>query len=198
MCRVTVGQERNAARTRERILDAAGREFGRTGFSSTTVRMIADAAGVSPNLITRYFGSKDGLFIAASQVQLGVAGIFDGPRASLGARMADTVLARWSALGSADPMLGLLRSAGERRAAAAMLADFLDQESLLPLREQLELYGMPPEEAAARASSVDVFMLGVTARFRLLRDDLGDLEQSRRWLAGSIQRLIDGPYDPDM
>jgi AcrR family transcriptional regulator len=192
---VTVQQGRNAARTRERILEAAGREFGRAGFSATTVRTIADTAGVSPNLITRYFGGKDGLFVAASHVRLGVADMFAGPRESLGARMAETVLARWSALGAADPMLGLLRSAGERRAAASMLAEFLDRESLDPLRAQLEQYGMPSDEAASRAASVDVFMLGVTARFRLLRDDLDSLERSRSWLAGSIQALVDGPYD---
>lgn len=185
------GRERNAARTRERILAAAVREFGRTGFGAATVKSIADAAAVSPNLITRYFGGKEGLFVAAAQVRLGVDDMFAGPRESIGARMAATIMRRWTSLAGEDPLLALLRSAGERPVAASMLADFLDRESLDPLRRRLEAYGMTPAEAASRARSVDVFLLGVTARLRLLRDELGDPDEAEAWMAESIQRLVD-------
>ena len=38
---------------------------------------MADAAGVSPNLITRYFGGKDGLFLAATRVEIPVEQSFE-------------------------------------------------------------------------------------------------------------------------
>lgn len=47
--------------TRARIRDAAMGLFPTHGFSGTTVREIAKAAGVSPALVLHHFGSKDGL-----------------------------------------------------------------------------------------------------------------------------------------
>ncbi|WP_226532067.1 TetR family transcriptional regulator [Microbacterium paraoxydans] len=47
--------------TRARIRDAAISRFGQQGFASTSVRQIAQDAGVSPALILHHFGSKEGL-----------------------------------------------------------------------------------------------------------------------------------------
>ena len=47
--------------TRARIRDAAVGLIGRDGFDALTVRVVAEAAGVSPGLVIHYFGSKDGL-----------------------------------------------------------------------------------------------------------------------------------------
>lgn len=46
---------------RERLLEAAIRLFGRDGFDATSVRAVADEAGVSWGLVRFYFESKDGL-----------------------------------------------------------------------------------------------------------------------------------------
>lgn len=50
-----------APETAARIRDAAITEFAAHGFTKTTVRGIAEAAGVSPGLVIHHFGSKDGL-----------------------------------------------------------------------------------------------------------------------------------------
>jgi AcrR family transcriptional regulator len=47
--------------TRAKIRDAALSLFGEQGFRETTVRQIAQRAGVSPGLVVHHFGSKDGL-----------------------------------------------------------------------------------------------------------------------------------------
>lgn len=57
-------RSRDAARTRQLLVDAAFRRFARDGYAATTVRDIADDAGVNVALISRYFRSKDGLFEA--------------------------------------------------------------------------------------------------------------------------------------
>ena len=44
-----------------RIRDAAMRLFGRQGVKATTIRQIAEEAGVSAALVIHHFGSKDGL-----------------------------------------------------------------------------------------------------------------------------------------
>jgi AcrR family transcriptional regulator len=47
--------------TKARIRDAALDLFPRDGFAATTIRSIAEEAGVSPGLVVHHFGSKDGL-----------------------------------------------------------------------------------------------------------------------------------------
>lgn len=184
---------KDALQTRERILAAARREFARVGFARTTVRAVASLAEVSPNLITRYFGGKDGLFVAATEVHLALERVWDGPREALGRRLAESIVMRWTTMEGEDPLLVLLRAAGERTEAAETLSAFLDEESLEPFRRQLLRYGMSEHEAAARARAVDVFVLGISARFRVLRDDLGDIDALRDWIAGTVQRLVDAP-----
>src|SRR4051812_18453773 len=50
-----------AARTRERIIDAAFQHFFGEGYASTTIATIADDAGVSVDTIYKTFGGKTGL-----------------------------------------------------------------------------------------------------------------------------------------
>ena len=57
-------KERNAAATKQRILDAGEREFAARGFAGARLREIADAAGVQPALIHHYFTDKQGLYRA--------------------------------------------------------------------------------------------------------------------------------------
>jgi AcrR family transcriptional regulator len=56
---------RDAAATRQALLEAAQRLFGQRGFEGTTIRDIGEGAGVDPALIARYFGSKADLYVAA-------------------------------------------------------------------------------------------------------------------------------------
>ena len=183
---------RNATVTRQSILDQARRQFALFGYRATTVKGVADAAGVSPNLITRYFGGKEGLFLAAAQVEIAVEPVFTGELATLGARLAASIVQRWSGQQGEDPLLVLQRAAGERPEAAEALAGFLDAHSLEPLRRYLRDSGLADEEADARAAAIDAFVLGVSTRRRVLRSDLGDASQLQEWLATSIQRLADG------
>ncbi|MGW0767602.1 TetR family transcriptional regulator [Streptomyces sp. NPDC002676] len=62
---------RDAARSRELLLTAAGALFAERGYERTTIRDIGERAGVDPALIARYFGGKSGLYIAALQVETG-------------------------------------------------------------------------------------------------------------------------------
>ncbi|MFT3773793.1 MAG: TetR/AcrR family transcriptional regulator [Minicystis sp.] len=59
-----VKRERNAAVTRQRILDAGEREFAARGFAGARLREIAESAGVQPALIHHYFTDKHGLYRA--------------------------------------------------------------------------------------------------------------------------------------
>ena len=77
-------RRRDAARTRRLLLDAALRRFADDGYGTTTLRDIADDAGVNVALIGRYFDSKEGLFeaclVAASDEFRRTAGVVPGDR----------------------------------------------------------------------------------------------------------------------
>lgn len=60
--RATSPRPRNAAATRQAILDSARQAFARAGYDGVGVREIAAGAGVTAMLVNRYFGSKEGLF----------------------------------------------------------------------------------------------------------------------------------------
>jgi TetR/AcrR family transcriptional regulator len=55
-------RRRDAEGTRKRILDAALSEFAARGFAGARVADIAQGAGVNQQLISYYFGGKEGLY----------------------------------------------------------------------------------------------------------------------------------------
>ncbi|GAB7037725.1 MULTISPECIES: TetR/AcrR family transcriptional regulator [Catenuloplanes] len=111
-------RRRDSAATRQRLLDAAGQRFARHGYAATTVRDIADRAGVNVALINRYFTSKEGLFEAC------LVGAADDLTRTVGENVSiDLVadsMARHLAGPSADrqvhQILMLLRTSGDARA----------------------------------------------------------------------------------
>jgi AcrR family transcriptional regulator len=62
------GRRRHDAQaSRAALLEAAGALFDERGYDAATIRDIGDRAGVDPALIARYFGGKEGLYLAALQ-----------------------------------------------------------------------------------------------------------------------------------
>jgi AcrR family transcriptional regulator len=71
-----------AARTRQRILDAAADLFTRQGYGTTSIRQIADAAQVAPDTVYATFGNKARLLTALVDIRLapgGHATVLDRP-----------------------------------------------------------------------------------------------------------------------
>src|SRR5258708_35710695 len=79
----TVRQDQ-AARTRLLITDAANDLFTSKGYARTTVRAIAERAGVAPDTVYASFGSKVRILTALVDARLappGVANVMDRPEA---------------------------------------------------------------------------------------------------------------------
>ena len=55
-------RQRDAERTKQAILDAATEEFAAFGYAGARVEAIAERAGVNKQLISYYFGGKQGLY----------------------------------------------------------------------------------------------------------------------------------------
>ena len=173
---------RDAAATRQRILEHARRQFAQHGYTAITVKGVADAAGVSPNLITRYFGGKDGLFLAATRVEIPVSNSFDGDRAALGSRLAASIVRRWFGApgrGSAARAATCVRRTPRGGGGVGRLPRW---NSLEPLHRYLRDSGLDDADARSRAAAIDAFVLGVSTRRRVLRAELGDPADLQAWL----------------
>ena len=81
-------RRRDAAATREAILEAATRRFATQGYGGAGVREIAADAGVTAALVNRYFGSKEGLFAEVIRRALDMGHLLQGQRGDLADHLA--------------------------------------------------------------------------------------------------------------
>ncbi|XVU29551.1 TetR family transcriptional regulator [Actinoplanes sp. CA-054009] len=111
-------RRRDASRTRQLLLDVAKKLFARDGYSATTVRDIADEAGVNVALISRYFTSKEGLFEACLSSAVSELRRDSGEIAldDVAADIARRITTSRDDQGMTESMLLLLRTSGDERA----------------------------------------------------------------------------------
>ncbi|OXM46331.1 TetR/AcrR family transcriptional regulator [Amycolatopsis alba] len=119
----TTPRARNAAATRQAILDSAITAFTRHGYDGVGLREIAAEAGVTAILINRYFGSKEALFAEVVDVSFAQPTMIPSDPADLAELTARALVARTAP--DADhlgPFELLLKSAANPRAAEIMRA----------------------------------------------------------------------------
>lgn len=187
-------RRRDASASRERILASARTQFAATGYDRSTIRVIAAAAGVSPNLVTRYFGCKQQLFAAATALELGLEAVLPGPRDTLGARIAAHVVARWEGQGGEDPLLSMVRAAAcDEQVAAEMSRYFTDQAA----RPVLAVLDGP--DAHDRVALIGATLLGMSmVRYVLRTGPIAAAQPAAlaTWLGGVLQTLLEGDLGP--
>ena len=116
-------------RTRAEILAAARRRFAEDGYDRATIRAIATDAGIDPSMVMRYYGSKEGLFAAAVDVDLRLPDVAGLPRERIGETLVRHFVRRWD---DDHTLIVLLRSAVTNEGAADRLrAIFTDQITAL-------------------------------------------------------------------
>ncbi|MCU1527073.1 MAG: hypothetical protein JWP75_836 [Frondihabitans sp.] len=111
-------KQRDAAKTRHLLLQAARQRFAYDGYSATTVRDIANDAGVNVALINRYFGNKVGLFAACLERVVEELDRPEESRLTL-ERMVESLVTRVADLPSGEhplELLLLIRTSGDEQA----------------------------------------------------------------------------------
>jgi AcrR family transcriptional regulator len=183
-------RSRDAAATRRALLAAAGPRFAEYGYEATTVGQIARTASFSPSLVTRYFGSKEGLFLRSGlNLEVGLSGAV----ADFGPQLAKHLVDRWEKQGHGDPVLMLLRSASSRPAALARLGEFLEREAIAPATRALLALGLSAPDAIDRANAMQSFILGTGVTHRMLRTGAvatASHDDLRAWLGDVLQHLL--------
>jgi len=102
---------RRSDATRATILEAARRRFAAEGVRKATIRSIAADAAIDPSMVMRYYGSKEGLFAAAIDIDLGLPDLGAADPDTLGELLIQQFLRLWEQPPGNDILLTLLRSA---------------------------------------------------------------------------------------
>ena len=181
-------QKRNAAETRNRLLQAARRLFASANYVSVGIREIGAEAGVNPALISRYFGSKRNLFLEVASIlndegnaalpevsplertNLAMSGIL-----TEGAQSAWVTDFRITALSALDPNVSDVMTATYDK-----------------VREQI-MGVLPGDNAGTRAELILAQLMGAALVVNLLRGEKSpqiDLEYMKQFYARQVEELF--------
>ncbi|MEU9865403.1 TetR family transcriptional regulator [Streptomyces sp. NPDC047971] len=180
---------RRSDTTRAAILEAARERFAADGYERATIRAIARDAGIDPSMVMRYYGNKEGLFAAASEIELELPELGALPARHIGAVVVAHFLDRWE---RDDVLTGMLR-VGVTNAAGAERMQTIFAGQLGPIA-----LGVCPDpaEAPRRAALVASQILGMAlARYVLRLPPAVEMSRDEivSWLAPTIQRYLTAP-----
>lgn len=170
------------------------RLFAVRGHDRTSLRRIAEEAGVDHALVIHYFGSKQRLLVAAIDLPVSpddLAAVIDsGPPEAIGGRLAAFVVGLLEDPERGHIPVAMLRAAASEPEAAAALQEKMTDGILLPIAERLG-YGDAQIRAALALSQiaglvVGRYMIGIEPLARLSPDEVAGL------LAPTLQRYLTG------
>ena len=188
------GRRPGRPNTRNQIKASAGRLFAELGYDRTTVRGIAEDAGVDSRLVTHYFGSKQRLFLevveppADPRAMLpAVLGSGDDPAHALARFIAGSLVEE----GFQRVSSGLVRAAASDPEASVMAREFLTERMLRPIAEQIGA-----DQPELRASLLASLTAGLVLSRNILRiEPLSSLEpaQLAAWITPVVRRYLLDP-----
>lgn len=144
----------DAQASREALLDAARTLFETRGYDATTIRDIGARSRVDPALIARYFGSKEGLYLAAIS-QAGPAALGGGDPLEF----VERVLSRQEARGI-GPVARAAVSPTLSETVSRQVRDILAARAVEPIASTLRERGVAEPEL--RASIVVATAVGLS------------------------------------
>lgn len=151
--------------TRETITGAARRQFAEIGFDRTSLRSIAQEAGVDPTLVSHFFGSKARLFVSVVELPFDppavLSALLSDDLETVGPRLARFVLGVLESEHGRQRLVGLVRAAASEPEAARLVRDLVTREMFVPLATRIGT-----DRADLRASLLGSQVVGlVMARY---------------------------------
>jgi AcrR family transcriptional regulator len=178
------------AATAQRILKAAQIEFGEHGLQGTTVRAIAQRAGVDPSLVIQHYGTKNDLFAIATHLHR------ESTDDDVAEHLLDVLDVRLNEM--PPETRALVRSMLTAPEATSAMKEFLDERVANLAR------AMDGGDAGLRAALTVSSILGLTiARHFLKLDALTEISEEqiettiRPWLTAALGDNIAQPPSPD-
>jgi AcrR family transcriptional regulator len=180
---------RNAEATRAAILTAARERFARESYDDVGMRDIAREVGVDAALVSRYFGSKEDLFVAVLDTCDNGAELMEGDRTDFGQRIAHEVIHEGKSESKLKGLLILLRSIGSAKA-MELVQRTGNERFFTPFSAWVG-----GADAAVRARLAAAFIMGMAVS-REITGGFGlsarECEEMERRMAIILQDIIDG------
>lgn len=178
---------------RDAVLDSARAAFHSRGYMKTTVKGVAAAAGVAPEVVQRYWGSKEKLFAAAMKLPFdpatAVPELVAPGLEGMGERLVRTTLDTLGDPEVRDDLIALFRAGASTTKAAAGLRTFFEDSILDRLARTI---GVP--DARLRVSLISAYLIGVTMnRFVIKMEPLASMPEDDlvRIVAPTVQAWLD-------
>jgi AcrR family transcriptional regulator len=191
------GRRPGESGTREAILAAAASQFAERGYNRASLRAIASEAGVDQKLIAHFFGSKQGLFVAAIGLPFNPAEVLQaalaGDRTRTGERLAALLVDLLEQPALHQRMTGVIRAAASEPDVAKMLREFLARELYRPASELLD-----SDDAEFRVNLVGTQLVGlIVARYIVAIEPLASMtpQAVAAAIAPTLQRYLLEPLD---
>ena len=191
------GRRRGATDTREQIAEAARTAFAELGYERASFRRIATAAGVDPALVVHFYGSKEDLFRQVMALPPTIADalerLADGPRETVGRRLAELVVGALENPTSRTITLGRIRCATTHPDAAALVRETVTRD----LRKLAE--ALTDDRPDVRAVLLGAHVVGIAlARYAVLVEPLASMSPSDvvEVVAPTFQHYLLGPLTP--
>jgi AcrR family transcriptional regulator len=194
------GRRPGSTDTRAAILAAARAAFGERGYEGASIRDIASRAAVDGALVHHYFGTKQQLFLAASEFPVDPAELVPrmlaGPRETMGERVVLAVIALWDRRETRPLLMGIIRSAATDPVAAGMARRLLAEGPFLALARAIEL-----PDAELRATLAGTQLIGLAmARYLVGLEPIASMTPDAlaaavgptisRYLAGDVRLTV--------
>jgi AcrR family transcriptional regulator len=176
------------------ILDAARPLFAERGYRDTTMRAVAQAAGVDVALVAYYFGNKEGLFAESMNLPVHpgelIGGAFADGIEAAGPRLVEMFLGLFESPTTGPALVGLLRSAVSHESTRKAFSEFV---ATAILRHYEEL--MPGPDTQRRITLLGSQLIGMAMlRFVLRIEPMVERprDQLVADLGAAVQRHLTG------
>ncbi len=178
---------------RDAVLDSARAAFHARGYVRTSMKGVAAAAGVAPEVVNRYWNSKESLFAAAMRLPFDpasavpelVAPGLDG----MGERLTRAVLDLLSDEQTRNDLIALFQAGASTAKAAKGMQVFLEQSIV----DRLVRYiGVP--DARLRVNLIMSYLLGVaTSRYVVRLEPMASMSEDEivKLVSPTIQAWLD-------
>lgn len=178
----TEGRRRDAEQSRAALLEAAQVLFSERGYEATTLRAVAERAGLDAALVARYFGSKANLYAATVVAERHL--IASAPEATRSLEeLLRLAIARFDAEGIGPNLQILLRSDSDPELAVTARANLRAR-----LLEPLAGPGADAEERLSAAIAIAA-LLGIAVGRSLRWFDELALADADEVLRAGLERL---------
>jgi AcrR family transcriptional regulator len=177
------------------VLEAARAAYARRGYVETTVKGVAAAAGVAPDVVRRYYANREALFAAAMRLPVdpatSIAQLLAPGIDGLGERMVRVTLRMLDDPETRDQLADMVRMGAGAGKATASMREFLESAVV---DRVVTFLGVP--DARMRVMLATSYLLGVaTSRYVLQLEPLASATEDEvvAMVAPAIQAALTTP-----